>query len=83
MMAYHDGMKRTTIMAPEELLDRLQVIAQREQVSLAEVIRQGLEWGVAQAEQPLRFIEAGESTEPPYTTGRQAGDMTFTPRSWR
>ena len=80
---YNEGMKRTTIMAPQELLDRLQSIAQREQVSLAEVIRQGLEWRVAQAEQPPQFIGAGTSTEPPYTTGRRAGEIAYTPRSWR
>lgn len=73
-------MKIISIMAPEELLDRLQIIAQREQVSLAEVIRQGLAWRVAQFERPPRFIGAGDSTEPPYTTGRQAGDIKYTPR---
>lgn len=70
-------------MAPEELLDRLQTIARREQVSLAEVIRQGLEWRAAQNSRPLRFIGAGESTEPPHTTGRQAGEIIYTPRTWR
>lgn len=76
-------MKRTTIIAPEELLDRLQAIARREHTSLAKVIRQGLEWRVAQAERPPHFIGAGESTEPPHTTARQAGEIAYTPRSWR
>ena len=70
-------------MAPEELLADLQEIARREQVSLAEVIRQGLELRVAQAGRPPRFIGAGQSTESPHTTGRQAGEMTYSPRSWR
>lgn len=76
-------MKRTTIMANEELLERLQAIARREHLSLAAVIRQGLEWRAKQADRPPRFIGAGESADPPHTTGRQAGEITYTPRTWR
>ena len=80
---YNAGMKRTTIMAPEELLDRLQAIAREEDVSLAEVIRQALE---LRARQPLRrprFVAAGRSNQPPDDTARRAGEMQFEPRSWR
>jgi Ribbon-helix-helix protein, copG family len=38
------AMKRTTIMADEKLLKELRAVARLEGVSLAEVIRQGLEW---------------------------------------
>jgi hypothetical protein len=31
----------------------------------------------------LRFVAAGASTEPPADTGRQAGEITYEPRSWR
>src|SRR6266511_345445 len=31
----------------------------------------------------LRFIAAGASTEPPADTARQAGEITYEPRSWR
>lgn len=37
-------MSRTTIMAPDELLDQLRQIADEEGVSLGHVIREGLEW---------------------------------------
>lgn len=37
-------MVRTTIMADRELIDELRAIAKEEQLSLGEVIRQGLEW---------------------------------------
>lgn len=37
-------MVRTTIMADRELIDELRAIAKDEQVSLGEVIRQGLKW---------------------------------------
>lgn len=76
-------MKRTTIVAPEELLDRLHAIAERERVSLAEVIRQGLEWRVAQTYKPPRFIGVGRSTRPPYDTARRAGDTDYEPAPWR
>jgi hypothetical protein len=67
---YSDVMKRTTIVAREELLDRLHII------------RQALEWRAAQA-RTFQFLAAGESSEPPHDTGRRAGDITFSPRSWR
>jgi hypothetical protein len=37
-------MVRTTIMADRELIDELRLIAKQEQISLGEVVRQGLEW---------------------------------------
>ena len=77
------AMKRTTIMADDELLERLRAVARREQLSLAEVIRQGLEWRAAQADRPLRFIGAGAAQESPYDTARQAGEIVFDPTSWR
>ena len=36
-----------------------------------------------QARRPLRFIGAGASTDGPRDTARQAGDMSYEPRSWR
>ena len=39
-------MVRTTIMAERELIDELRSIAKEEEISLGEVIRQGLEWRV-------------------------------------
>jgi len=31
----------------------------------------------------LRFLAAGASTQPPFDTGRRAGEIAYTPRSWR
>ena len=31
----------------------------------------------------LHFVGIGASTEPPFDTARQAGDLTYEPRSWR
>jgi hypothetical protein len=76
-------MKRTTIVAPEDLLERLRAIADEEGVSLAEVVREGLEWRAAQAGRRPKFIASGRSTEPPYDTARRAGDLEYSPRSWR
>lgn len=80
---YNGGMKRTTIMAPDELLDRLQAIARQENVSLAEVIRQGLELRAQQAMRRPRFVASGRSDEPPFDTARRAGEMQPEPTSWR
>lgn len=80
---YNDGVRRTTIVAPDNLLDRLQEIARQENVSLAEVIRQGLELRAQQAMRRPRFVAAGRSDQPPFDTARRAGEMQPEPRSWR
>jgi predicted transcriptional regulator len=80
---YNDDMKRTTIMAPDELLDRLQAIARRENISLAEVIRQGLELRAQQAMRRPGFVASGRSVEPPFDAARRAGEMQPEPPSWR
>ncbi len=70
-------------MADEHLLDRLRAIAKEERTSLAEVIRQGLEWRAHQARRPFVSFGVGESKEPPYDTAERSGDTKFEPRSWR
>jgi hypothetical protein len=74
-------MKRTTIVAPEDLLSRLRAIARQENVSLAEVIRQGLELRARQPMRRPRFVAVGRSSQPPEDTARRAGEMQFAPRS--
>jgi len=76
-------MKRTTIMADEDLLDRLQRIAQQEGVSLAEVIREGLELRARQRRRLPRSFGVGAASEPPYDMARRAGELDFTAESWR
>jgi hypothetical protein len=82
LQMYNYVMRRTTIVAPEELLDRLRAIAREEDTSFADIVRQGLEWRASHPGKRLRFIGAGRSQEP-HDTARQAGDIDFTPRSWR
>jgi hypothetical protein len=80
---YHDAMKRTTIVAPEELLERVRAVAREEETSVADIIRQALEWRVSQPGRTFHFVGAGESKDPPHDVGRRAGDLTYQPRSWR
>jgi hypothetical protein len=61
-------MSRTTIMAPDDLLDRLRAIAKEEGISLGEVIRQGLEWRARLRRQPPSFIGAIATGEPGHDT---------------
>jgi hypothetical protein len=56
MTAIMARMVRTTIMADGELLDQLRAIAKEEQISLGEVIRQGLEWRAATRRRPPSFL---------------------------
>jgi hypothetical protein len=75
-------MKRTTIMADEELLERLREVARRERVPLARVIREGLEWRARQEAIGPGFIGAGASS-PPHDTAPRASEAPYEPRSWR
>lgn len=76
-------MTRTTIMADEAVLEQLRRIARREGISLAETIRQALEWRARQRPVRPRFIGAGESKRGPHDTARKSSDLQFQPRSWR
>ena len=75
-------MTRTTIMADEALLDELRKIARQEGVSLAEVIRQGLQLRVNTPRRKLAFVGAGASKKglPPVDWN---ADLPFAPKSWR
>ena len=75
-------MRRTTIIADESLLGRLRAEARRAGVSLAEVIREALEWRAGKRRRRLGFIGSGESRGP-RDTARRAGDVRFQPRSRR
>lgn len=75
------GMKRTTIMADEELLERLRAIARVEGLSLAEVIRQGMELR-ARPQRTLAFLGAGKS-KPGLAPVDWNADMVFEPPPWR
>lgn len=76
-------MKRTTIMADDHLLDELRRIARGEGVSLAHVIREGLELRAKQPRKRPSFIGAFASGEPGHTAARDSADAPFEPLSWR
>ncbi|MEX2553720.1 MAG: CopG family transcriptional regulator [Actinomycetota bacterium] len=80
MTLYNDALKRTTIMAEEELLARLRAIARSEGVSLAEVIRQGLELR-ASGGRRFGFVGAIRSQEP--TAIVDVDNMQPEPQPWR
>ena len=76
-------MRRTTIMAEDALLDRLRAIARDEGLSLAEVIREGMELRAQRSRPPVTFIGIGRSGRRGHDTAQRSGEMTFVPRSWR
>ena len=74
-------MRRTTIMAPEELLKRLRLLAAERATSMADLIREALEDKVA-AHRPLpRSLGLGESGFA--DTSKRTADERPVPRSWR
>ena len=70
-------MVRTTIMADDELLDRLRVIALAEEVSLGEVIRQGLEWRAQTKRRPPSFIGAITTPGGPHDIGSRVKEILY------
>ena len=77
------AMKRTTIMADNELLDRLREIAGREGCSLGSVIREGLELRVRQRPRRPGFIGAFASEDGPHDLAERSADLPYEPLSWR
>jgi len=75
-------MQRTTIMAPEELLEKLRRIAAEQRVSLAQVIREALEERAARQRPKPKSLGIGASG---YTdTSELASDWhLYRPPDWR
>jgi hypothetical protein len=69
------AMTRTTIMADDALLDQLRAIAREEGVSLAEVIRQGLEWRARTRRRVPSFVGAISSVDRPHDTARDDEEL--------
>jgi hypothetical protein len=68
-------MRRTTIMADEELLTQLRDIARAENLSLGEVIRQGLEWRVKTRRRIPSFLaKVPRPTGPPTSDAARRAD---------
>jgi|tagenome__1003787_1003787.scaffolds.fasta_scaffold19836148_1 Arc/MetJ-type ribon-helix-helix transcriptional regulator len=84
---YHAGMRRTTISAPDETLEKIRQIAAERHVSMADVIREALE------EKAARHITVPRERRLPTSLGAGASGHTDTsvrigeerpePRSWR
>lgn len=83
MSAIIMAMRRTTIMADDALIDRLRAIARDEGVSLAEVIREGMELRAQRSRPPITFIGIGRSGRRGHRTAESSAEARFTPRSWR
>jgi hypothetical protein len=74
-------MQRTTIVAPEELLRRLRLVAAERGTSLAALIREALEEQARGHRPRPRSLGIGASG---YTdTARRTADERPEPRSWR
>ncbi len=78
---YHDVMQRTTICIPDELLQRLRVIAAERRTSIAALVREALEEKTRGYRPIPRSWGVGASGYA--DTASEAGDMRPAPRSWR
>ncbi len=76
-------MKRTTIMTDERVMARLRSIAERENLSLAAVIRQGLDLRIARQGERLHFLGVGRSEPGSGPTAREASEISPEPQPWR
>jgi len=54
-----------------------------DRVGVVKAIEAWRRHGAGTEPRTLRFVAAGASTEPPADTARQAGEITYEPRSWR
>lgn len=68
-------MSRTTIMAPDDLLDQLRAIAKEEGISLGEVIRQALETRARARRRTPSFIGAVEADDGPGDTSVRVDEL--------
>lgn len=74
-------MKRTTIMAPPDLLLRLREMATERQTSLANLVREALEEKASTYRPRPRSLGIGASGFS--DTAQRAGEERAIPRSWR
>ena len=74
-------MERTTISVPEDLLQRLRMIAAERRTSVAALVREALEEKVVSYRPRPRSWGIGASGHT--DTASKAGDIRPEPRSWR
>jgi hypothetical protein len=73
--------ERTTIVAPEALLERLRLLAHARGMSMAAVIREAMEEKAATYRPRPRSLGVGASGRT--DTARQTADERPVPRAWR
>jgi predicted transcriptional regulator len=74
-------MRRTTIVAPDDLIERLRQEATERKVSLATIIREALEEKVQRFRRKPRSLGIGDSGRT--DIGRRTADEPVLPESWR
>ena len=74
-------MERTTISIPDELLERLRLMAAERRTSMAALIREALEEKTKTHRPPPRSLGMGASRHS--DTARSTGDTRPEPRPWR
>ena len=78
---YHDGMERTTISIPGELLQRLRVMAAERRTSIAALVREALEEKAMSNRPRPRSLGIGASGHT--DTARRTAEERAEPRPWR
>ena len=78
---YHGDMERTTISIPEELLQRLRLMAAERHTSIASLVREALEAKARSHRARPRSLGIGASGQA--DTARRSAEERVEPRSWR
>lgn len=78
---YNDTMKRTTVLADDDLIRRLKALARDRGVSFAHVVREALEEKAREHRPRPRSLGVGDSGR--RDVSRKAGVGRVPPRSWR
>lgn len=74
-------MERTTISIPDDVLQRLRLIATEQRISLARLVREALEEKVQSYRPRPRSLGIGSSGRT--DTARRSAEQRVEPRSWR
>ena len=74
-------MERTTLSLPEELLNRLRLVAAERNTSMATLIREAIEEKLSELRPRPRSLGIGASKRS--DTARQSAEQRPRPRSWR
>lgn len=78
---YNDGMKRTTVMLPEDLKETARKVAAQRRISLGTLIRAALQKEIAAARPKPKSLGIGASGRTDIS--RRIGEEGFEPEPWR